>query len=73
MELLEQLRPELLPIIDSVLAAHPAQVDSYRKGKTGLLGFLIAQVMKQVAVGGGKPNPKLISVTLAERLQASGL
>ncbi|HSS49445.1 MAG TPA: hypothetical protein VLX28_10895 [Thermoanaerobaculia bacterium] len=56
-----------------MLAAHPSQVESYRKGKTGLLGFLIAQVMKQVATGGGKPNPKLISVMVAERLQASGL
>ncbi|MFY9820157.1 MAG: hypothetical protein WAM82_02170 [Thermoanaerobaculia bacterium] len=72
MELLAQLRPEIQPVIDEVLAAHPAQVESYRKGKTGLLGFLIAQVMKQVAEGGGKPNPKLISVMLTETLQASG-
>jgi len=73
LELLEQLRPELLPIIDSVLGAHPSQVESYRKGKTGLLGFLIAQVMKQVALGGGKASPKLISVVVTERLQASEL
>jgi aspartyl-tRNA(Asn)/glutamyl-tRNA(Gln) amidotransferase subunit B len=62
------MRPEILPMIERVLAAHPAQVESYRKGKTGLLGFLIAQVIKQVAVGGGKANPKLISVLLAEKL-----
>jgi glutaminyl-tRNA synthetase len=73
MELLGQLRPTVQPLIDSVLAAHPAQVESYRKGKTGLLGFLIAQVMKQVAEGGAKPNPKLISVMVTETLQASGL
>ncbi|HVR07334.1 MAG TPA: glutamine--tRNA ligase/YqeY domain fusion protein, partial [Thermoanaerobaculia bacterium] len=49
LELLERLRPELLPVVRSVLAAHPAQVERYRNGKTGLLGFLVAQVMKQVA------------------------
>ena len=70
-ELLEQLRPTVQPVIESVLAAHPAQVESYRKGKTGLLGFLIAQVMKQVAAGGGKASPKLISVMVTETLQAS--
>jgi glutaminyl-tRNA synthetase len=67
-ELLEQLRPEVQPIIESVLAAHPTQVESYRKGKTGLLGFLIAQVMKQVALAGGKASPKLISVMVTESL-----
>src|SRR5258706_3066641 len=68
LELLEQLRPEVLPIIDSVLAAHPTEVERYRAGKTGLLGFLIAQVMKQAAQSGGKANPKLISVMVTERL-----
>lgn len=69
LELLAQLRPEVSPIVDSVLAAHPVQVESYRKGKTGLLGFLIAQVMKQVAAGGVKASPKLISVMVTERLK----
>src|SRR4051812_16248704 len=35
---LDRLRPELRPLLDEVLAAHPTQVESYRKGKTGLLG-----------------------------------
>jgi glutaminyl-tRNA synthetase len=65
---LDRLRPELRPVLDGVLAAHPTQVESYRKGKTGLLGFLIAQVMKQLAASGGKASPKLISVLMAERL-----
>jgi aspartyl-tRNA(Asn)/glutamyl-tRNA(Gln) amidotransferase subunit B len=68
---LEALRGELMPVIDGALAAHPAQVETYRGGKAGLLGFFIAQVMKQVAVGGGaKPSPKLVSVVMAERLGA---
>ncbi|HTG34913.1 MAG TPA: hypothetical protein VLB76_18485 [Thermoanaerobaculia bacterium] len=68
MEQLERMRPEILPVIENVLAAHPTQVESYRNGKTGLLGFLIAQVIKQVAAGGGKTNPKLISVLMVEKL-----
>ncbi|HEX4960725.1 MAG TPA: hypothetical protein VF173_07785 [Thermoanaerobaculia bacterium] len=71
LELLEQLRPEVLPIVDGVLAAHPAEVEKYRNGKTGLLGFLIAQVMKQVAQGGGKASPKLISLMVTERVRAA--
>src|SRR5206468_11826481 len=65
---LEQLRPAVLPIVESVLAAHPSQVELYRKGKTGLLGFLIAQVMKRVAAGGGTASPKLVSVIVREKV-----
>jgi glutaminyl-tRNA synthetase len=68
LELLEQLRPELQPLVEDVLAAHPTEAERYRSGKTGILGFLIAQVMKHVAQGGGKANPKLISALLTERL-----
>jgi glutaminyl-tRNA synthetase len=70
LETLERMRPEILPIIQSVLAAHPAQVESYRKGKLGLLGFLVAQVMKQVAQGGGKANPKLVNVMLTREMDS---
>jgi glutaminyl-tRNA synthetase len=65
---IEQLRPTLQPIIAGVLAAHPGQVALYRGGKTGLLGFLVAQVMKQVAEGGGKANPKLVNVMLVQEI-----
>jgi glutaminyl-tRNA synthetase len=67
-ELLEQMRPGVQPLVEQVIAAHTAEVESYRKGQTGKLGFLIGQVVKQVAQGGGKPNPKLISVLVRERL-----
>ncbi|HEX3126550.1 MAG TPA: glutamine--tRNA ligase/YqeY domain fusion protein [Thermoanaerobaculia bacterium] len=63
-ELLEQVRPQLLPVIQSVIAAQPKEVERYRAGQTGVLGFLVAQVMKQ----GGKPNPKLVNVLLVEAL-----
>jgi glutaminyl-tRNA synthetase len=66
-ELLERLRPGLGPVVERVLAAHPNEVERYRKGQTGILGFLLAQVMKQSA-GGEKPNPKLVSAMLRETL-----
>jgi len=69
-ELLEQLRPSVQPLVEQVIATHTAEVESYRKGQTGKLGFLIGQVVKQVAQGGGKPNPKLISVLVREKLDA---
>jgi aspartyl-tRNA(Asn)/glutamyl-tRNA(Gln) amidotransferase subunit B len=37
----------LEPIVDAVLAANPAQVEQYRAGKDGLLGFFVGQVMKE--------------------------
>jgi glutaminyl-tRNA synthetase len=65
-ELLERLRPTLQPVVDEVLAAQLDEVERYRKGQTGVLGFLLAQVMKRSA--GGKPNPKLVNALLRERL-----
>ncbi len=37
----------LEPVVDAVLAAHPAQVEQFRSGKDGLLGFFVGQVMKE--------------------------
>src|SRR5436305_20639 len=71
LERLEQLRPELLPIVHGVLAAHPTEVERYRAGKTGLLGFLVAQVMKQVGKDGGQANPKLVNAMLTEEIGAA--
>ena len=38
----------LEPIVDAILAANPAQVEQYRAGKEGLLGFFVGQVMKEM-------------------------
>ena len=45
----------LAPVIDAVLAANPEQVETYRGGKEGVLGFLVGQVMKRDA-GQGRPE-----------------
>ncbi len=67
-ELLERTRPQLLPIVQGVIAAHPKEVERYRAGQTGVLGFLVAQVMKQAGQQGVKPHPKMVNVVLAEAL-----
>jgi aspartyl-tRNA(Asn)/glutamyl-tRNA(Gln) amidotransferase subunit B len=50
-----------------VLAENPQQVEDYRAGKEGLLGFFVGQVMKQTE---GRANPKLVNELLREKLQA---
>jgi aspartyl-tRNA(Asn)/glutamyl-tRNA(Gln) amidotransferase subunit B len=57
----------LEPVIDAVLAANPEQVETYRGGKEGVLGFLVGQVMKET---GGKADPKVVNRRLREKLQA---
>ncbi len=58
---------ELDPVIEKILAANKAQVEQYRSGKEGLLGFFVGQVMKET---GGKANPKVVNERLRERLEA---
>ncbi len=58
---------ELAPLVDRILADNPAQVDSYRSGKQGLLGFFVGQVMKETE---GKADPKLVNELVRERLES---
>jgi aspartyl-tRNA(Asn)/glutamyl-tRNA(Gln) amidotransferase subunit B len=58
---------ELDPIIDRIVAANPSQVDQYRGGKEGLLGFFVGQVMKET---GGSADPRVVSDRLREKLTA---
>ena len=51
--------------IDEVLAANPGQVATYRKGKTGTLGWFVGQVMRKT---GGKANPQLVNDLLKKAL-----
>ncbi|MDW8355465.1 MAG: Asp-tRNA(Asn)/Glu-tRNA(Gln) amidotransferase subunit GatB [Bryobacterales bacterium] len=52
-------------IIEEVLAANPKQVESYRSGKSGVLGFLVGQVMKATR---GQANPALVNELLRKKL-----
>jgi aspartyl-tRNA(Asn)/glutamyl-tRNA(Gln) amidotransferase subunit B len=56
---------ELEPVIEKILDENPAQVDSYRGGKQGVLGFFVGQVMKETQ---GKADPKVVNDLLREKL-----
>jgi Asp-tRNA(Asn)/Glu-tRNA(Gln) amidotransferase B subunit len=56
---------ELAPLVERILAANPGQVEAYRGGKEGLLGFFVGQVMKET---NGKADPKVVNELLRERL-----
>ncbi|HEY2937083.1 MAG TPA: Asp-tRNA(Asn)/Glu-tRNA(Gln) amidotransferase subunit GatB [Gaiellaceae bacterium] len=58
---------ELGPIVDEVLAANAGQVEAYRGGKEGLLGFFVGQVMKRTE---GKASPQAVNELLREKLKA---
>ncbi len=52
-------------IVEELLAAHPAEVEAFRGGKTKLQGFFVGQLMKQT---GGKADPKLANQILIAKL-----
>jgi aspartyl-tRNA(Asn)/glutamyl-tRNA(Gln) amidotransferase subunit B len=58
---------ELEPIVERILAANPGQVEAYRGGKEGLLGFFVGQVMKETQ---GKADPRVVSELVREKLKA---
>ncbi|MEZ4472618.1 MAG: glutamine--tRNA ligase/YqeY domain fusion protein [bacterium] len=64
---LEQLSDTsaLAAAVDAVIAASAGQVERYRAGNTGLLGFFIGQVMKAT---GGRADPAATRALLTERL-----
>ena len=56
---------ELEPIVDAILAANPGQVEAYRGGKEGLLGFFVGQVMKETQ---GNANARVVSELIRSKL-----
>jgi len=56
---------ELEPIVDRILAEYPTQVEAYRSGKEGLLGFFIGQVMKET---GGTANARVVNDIVFKKL-----
>ena len=52
-------------IVEGIINAHPAEVESYRNGKTNLLGFFVGQVMKETK---GSANPQMATEILKEEL-----
>jgi aspartyl-tRNA(Asn)/glutamyl-tRNA(Gln) amidotransferase subunit B len=56
----------LAPVIEAVLAAHPEQVETYRGGKEGVLGFFVGQVMRETQ---GKADARVVNQLLREKLR----
>jgi Asp-tRNA(Asn)/Glu-tRNA(Gln) amidotransferase B subunit len=50
-----------------VLAANADNVESYRAGKTGLLGFFVGQVMKAT---NGKADARVVNELVRKKLEA---
>jgi len=57
----------LEPIIDEVLSANAANVEAYRAGKTGLLGFFVGQVMKAT---NGQADARVVNELVRKKLEA---
>jgi aspartyl-tRNA(Asn)/glutamyl-tRNA(Gln) amidotransferase subunit B len=54
--------------VRKVVAGFPDQVASFRAGKKGIVGFLVGQVMKEMA---GSGDPKLVNEVLNKILAES--
>ena len=52
-------------IVDEVITSNTAQVEQYKSGKTGLLGFFVGNVMKKT---GGTANPAVVNEILRKKL-----
>jgi aspartyl-tRNA(Asn)/glutamyl-tRNA(Gln) amidotransferase subunit B len=56
---------EIERLVEQAIAANPKQVEQYRAGKEGLLGFFVGQVMK---ASQGRANPKIVNELLRAKL-----
>jgi len=54
------------PIVDEVIEQHPDEVERYKDGKKGLIGFFIGQVMQRSK---GKANPNLVRELITGKLE----
>jgi aspartyl-tRNA(Asn)/glutamyl-tRNA(Gln) amidotransferase subunit B len=52
-------------IVDEVIAASPKQVEQYKSGKVGVIGYLVGQVMK---LSKGQANPAAVNEMLKAKL-----
>jgi aspartyl-tRNA(Asn)/glutamyl-tRNA(Gln) amidotransferase subunit B len=57
----------LEPVVDAILAASPGQVEQYRGGKQGLLGFFVGQVMKETQ---GAADARVVRELVRAKLEA---
>jgi aspartyl-tRNA(Asn)/glutamyl-tRNA(Gln) amidotransferase subunit B len=66
LNLLQERNEDALQLlIDEVLSAMPDKVTEYKKGKKGLIGLFVGEVMKKSK---GKADPKLLNQLVTEKL-----
>ncbi|MDZ4167393.1 MAG: Asp-tRNA(Asn)/Glu-tRNA(Gln) amidotransferase subunit GatB [Coriobacteriia bacterium] len=53
-------------VVRTVIGAHPDEAASYRGGKTGLLGFFVGQVMREMR---GQGNPAVVNEVVRRLLE----
>jgi aspartyl-tRNA(Asn)/glutamyl-tRNA(Gln) amidotransferase subunit B len=53
-------------VVDRIIAANEAQVAQYRGGKTGVIGYFVGQVMREM---GGQANPAVVNEVLKRKLE----
>lgn len=61
----ERNEDALAALIDEVLNSMPGKVEEYKKGKKGLIGLFVGEVMKKSK---GKADPKLLNQLVTEKL-----
>ncbi|MCL4078645.1 Asp-tRNA(Asn)/Glu-tRNA(Gln) amidotransferase subunit GatB [Coriobacteriia bacterium Es71-Z0120] len=54
-------------VVAKLVAEHPEEVASYRSGKTGLIGWFVGQVMREMR---GQANPAVVNEVLRRHLDA---
>jgi aspartyl-tRNA(Asn)/glutamyl-tRNA(Gln) amidotransferase subunit B len=57
----------IVAMVEKLLADNPDEVERYRGGKKNLMGFFVGQALK---ASQGKFNPKIVTKTLQDRLDA---
>lgn len=62
----ESSEDKLRLICEEILAENPKEVEKYKAGKKGIIGFFVGQVLKKTQ---GKANPKVVNKILIELLE----
>jgi len=64
--LLDSNQDAILPIIEQVVREFPLKVEEYKKGKKGIIGMFMGEVMKRSQ---GKADPKVATELLTKKLK----
>jgi aspartyl-tRNA(Asn)/glutamyl-tRNA(Gln) amidotransferase subunit B len=59
---------DLESLVDELIKNNPQQVEKYKKGQKGVVGFFVGQIMKDLR---GKVDPKRVSDVVVKKLEES--